>query len=114
MNVSKRDTARFLGSGLMLLALLSSIGSFGHGQTSLSLPVQHDSLALTVKPDRTVGFAWNTTSSLGTLTQNVSSLFTPGYAIHSSSSFSQQSNAVVQISKFNISCLHRPSTSSIP
>src|SRR5207253_4294918 len=98
MNVSKRDTARFLGSGLMFLALLSSIGSFGHGQTSLSLPVQHDSLALTVKPDGSVGVAWNTTSSLGTLTQNVSSLFTPGYAIHSSSSFSQQSNAVVQIS----------------
>src|SRR5437660_5427217 len=98
MNVSKRDTARFLGSGLMLLALLSSIGSFGHGQTSLSLPVQYDSLALTVKPDRSVGVAWNTTSSLGTLTQNVSSLFTPGYAIHSSSSFSQQSNAVVRTS----------------
>src|SRR2546430_9665884 len=98
MNVSRRDTARFLASGLMLLALFTSIGSFGHGQTSLSLPVQHDSLALTVNPDRSVGVAWNTTSSLGTLTQNVSSLFTPGYAIHSSSSFSQQSSAVVQTS----------------
>src|SRR5207247_4905018 len=54
--------------------------------------------ALTVKPDRSVGVVWNTTSSLGTLTQNVSSLFTPGYEIHSSSSFSQQSNAVVQTS----------------
>ena len=42
--------------------------------------------------------AWNTTSSLGTLTQNVSSLFTPGYEIHSSSSFSQQSSSVVQTS----------------
>src|SRR5947209_16104381 len=99
MNVSKRDTARFLGSGLMLLALLSSIGSFGHGQTSLSLPVQYDSLALTVNPDRSVGVAWNTTSSLGTLTQNVSSYFTPGYAIHSSSKLLlQQSSAVVQTS----------------
>ena len=82
----------------MLLALFSSIGPFGHGQTSLSLPVQHDSLALTVNPDRSVGVAWNTTSSLGTLSQNVSSLFTPGYAIHSSSSFSQQSSSVVQTS----------------
>ncbi len=98
MNVSRRDTARFLASGLMLLALFSSIGLFGHGQTSLSLPVQHDSLALTVKPDRSVGVVWNTTSSLGTLTQNVSSLFTPGYEIHSSSSFSQQSSSVVQTS----------------
>jgi hypothetical protein len=78
------------------LALFSSIGSFGHA--AVSLPVQHDSLALTVNPDRSVGVAWNTTSSFGTLTQNVSSYFTPGYAIHSSSSFSQQSNAVVQTS----------------
>jgi len=98
MNVSRRDTARFLASGLMLLALFSSISLFGHGQTSLSLPVQLDSLALTVKPDGSVGVVWNTTSSLGTLTQNVSSLFTPGYAIHSSSSFSQQSSSVVQTS----------------
>src|SRR2546425_5559257 len=98
MNVSRRDTARFLASGLMLLALFTSIGSFGHGQTSLSLPVQHDSLALTVNPDRSVGVAWNTTSSLGTLTQNVRSLFTPGYAIHAAASFSQQTSAVVQAS----------------
>src|SRR5437016_5767347 len=82
----------------MFLALFSSMGSFGHGQTSLSLPARQDSLALTVNPNRSVGVAWNTTTSLGTLTQNVSSLFTPGYAIHSSSSFSHQSNAVVQIS----------------
>ena len=80
------------------MALFSSTGSFGHGVASLSLPVQHDSLALTVDPDRTVGVAWNMTWSLGTLTQNVSSLFTPGYAIHSSSSFSQQSSKVVQTS----------------
>src|SRR2546426_7139948 len=96
MNVSKRGTARLLASGLLLLAVFSSIGSFGHA--AVSLPVQHDSLALTVKPDKSVGVGWNTTSFLGTITQNVSSLFTPGYAIHSSSSFSQQSNAVVQTS----------------
>ena len=96
MNVSKRGNARLLASGLLLLAVFSSIDSFGHA--AVSLPVQHDSLALTVNPDRSVGVAWNTTSSLGSLTQNVSSYFTPGYAIHSSSSFSQQSSAVVQTS----------------
>src|SRR2546425_1518062 len=96
MSVSRRDTARFLASGLMLSALFSSIGSFGHA--AVSLPVQHDSLALTVNPDRSVGVAWNTTSSLGALAQNVSSYFTPGYAIHSSSKFVQQSSAVVQTS----------------
>jgi len=82
----------------MLLALFSSLGSFGYGAGSLSLPVQHDALALTVNPDKSVGVSWTTTSPLGSLTQNVSSLFTPGYAIHSSSSFSQQSSAVVQTS----------------
>src|SRR5438132_13171325 len=82
----------------MLLALFSSLGSFGYGAGSLSLPVQHNALALTVNPDKSVGVAWNTISSLGTLTQNVNSPFTSGYAIHSSSSFSQQSNAVVQTS----------------
>src|SRR2546422_1327604 len=96
MNVSKRGTARLLASGLLLLAVFSSIGSFGHA--AVSLPVQHDSLALTVNPDRSVGVAWNTTSSLGPLAQNVSSYFTPGYAIHSSSKFVQQSSAVVQTS----------------
>src|SRR5207237_8826271 len=96
MKVSKRGNARLLASGLLLLASFSSIGSFGHA--AVSLPVQHDSLALTVNPNRSVGVAWNTTTYLGTLTQNVSSLFTPGYAIHSSSSSSHHSNAVVQIS----------------
>src|SRR2546429_9981642 len=80
----------------MLLALFSALGPSGHG--AVSLPVEHNALALTVNPDRSVGVSWTTTSSLGSLTQNVSSLFTPGYAIHSSSSFSQQSSAVVQTS----------------
>jgi hypothetical protein len=78
----------------MLLALFSSLGPSGHG--AVSLPVKHDALALTVNPDKSVGVSWTTTSSLGTLTQNVSSLFTPGYAIHSSSNFTKQSSAVVQ------------------
>ncbi len=80
------------------MALFSSIGSFGHSQTPPSPLVQHNSLILTINPDRSVGVGWNTTSSLGTLAQNVSSLFTASYAIHASSSFSQQSNAVVQTS----------------
>src|SRR5690348_16662526 len=82
----------------MLLALISPIGSLGHGAVSLSLPVQHDSLALTVNADRSVGVAWNTTTSLGTLVQNITKYFTASYAIHYSSNFSQQSNAVVQTS----------------
>ena len=96
MNVPKRGTARPLASGLLLLAVFSSIGSVGHGASSLSLPALHDSLALTVNPNKSVGVAWNTTTSLGTLTQNVSSLFTSDYAIHSSSSFQQQSSDVLQ------------------
>jgi len=91
--------ARFLALGLMFFAMFSSIGYPGHGAVSLNVPVQHDALALTVNPDRSVGVSWTTTSSLGSLTQNVSSLFTPGYAIHSSSNFSQQSSSVVQTSK---------------
>src|SRR5260370_39352822 len=98
--------ARFLASGLMFLAMFSSIGYPGHGAVSLNVPVQHDALALTVNPDRSVGVSWTTTSSLGSLTQNVSSLFTPGYAIHSSSNFSQQSSSVVQTSKGPISAAY--------
>src|SRR5438128_8299917 len=96
MNVSKRGSAIFLASSLMLLVLFSSIGSIGDGAVSPSLPALHDSLALTVNPNKSVGVAWNTTTSLGTLTQNVSSLFTSDYAIHSSSSFQQQSSDVLQ------------------
>src|SRR5467141_3956100 len=99
LNASSRHMARFLASGLVLFALFSSFAPSGHSAVSLNLPVQHDALALTVNPDRSVGVSWTTTSSLGSLTQNVSSLFTPGYAIHSSSNFSQQSSSVVQTSK---------------
>jgi hypothetical protein len=98
LNASRHDTPRFLAAGLVLLALFSLAAS-AHGAVSLSLPVQHDALALTVNPDRSVGVSWTATSSLGSLTQNVSSLFTPGYAIHSSSNFSQQSSSVVQTSR---------------
>jgi hypothetical protein len=53
-------------------------------------------MTLTVDPDRSVGVAWNTTTSLRTLVQNITKYFTANYAIHYSSNFSQQSNAVVQ------------------
>ena len=81
----------------MLFALFSALGPSGHG--AVSLPVQHNALALTVNPDKSVGVSWTTTSFLGTITQNVSSLFTPGYAIHSSSNFTQQSSAVLQTTR---------------
>ena len=90
---------RFLASGLMVLALFSLLAPSGHSAVSLNVPVQHDALALTVNPDKSVGVSWTTTTSLGSLTQNVSSLFTPGYTIHSSSNFSQQSSSVVQTTK---------------
>jgi hypothetical protein len=99
LNASRRHMARFLASGLMLLALFSSLAPAGHSAVSLNLPVRHNALTLTVNPDMSVGVSWTTTSSLGSLTQNVSSLFTPGYAIHSSSNFSQQSSSVIQTSR---------------
>jgi hypothetical protein len=88
---------RFLGLGITLLAVFSSLGPSGH--SAVSVPIQHDAMSLTVNPDRSVGVSWTTTSSLSSLTQNVSTFFTPGYSIHSSSNFSQQSNAVVQTSR---------------
>src|SRR6266849_994279 len=83
----------------MLLAIFSSIGPSGDSAVTTNPAVQHNALTLTVNPDRSVGVSWITASSLGSLTQNVSTFFTPGYSIHSSSNFSQQSNAVVQTSK---------------
>jgi hypothetical protein len=83
----------------MLLAIFSSIGPSGHSAVTTNPAVQQNALTLTVNPDRSVGVSWITASSLGSLTQNVSTFFTPGYSIHSSSNFSQQSNAVVQTSK---------------
>jgi hypothetical protein len=99
LNGSRGDTARLLALGLTLLVLFSSTGSYGHGAVSLSLPVQYNALALTVNPDRSVAVSWTTMSSIAALTRNVSSLFTPGYVIHSFSNFSQQSSAVVQTSR---------------
>ncbi len=45
-----------------------------------------------------VGSNTTTTLPASTIPKNVTSLFPPGYAIHSTSSFSQQANAVVQTS----------------
>ncbi len=87
--------------GLLLFALFSVISPLGKGQVAPIIPsptIQHDSLVLTVNPDRSVGVGWNTTSTLP-IPQNISSLYPAGYAIHSSSSFSQQANAVIETSK---------------
>jgi hypothetical protein len=67
----------------------------GHAATSPSTAIQNDSLLFTVNPDRSVGIGWNTTT-FSPILQNASMVFPPGYAIQSSSSFSQQSNAVVE------------------
>src|SRR6266571_4028616 len=80
-----------------MVVLVSSIGPSANAQI-VTPPVQHSYLAFTVQPDRSIRVGWNTTTTLpnSTLPQNVTSVFPPGYAIHSTSAFSQQSNAVVE------------------
>ena len=101
MSVSNRDKARVLAVGL-LLTLSFTIFPSGTGQVSPTnfAILQNNSLALTINPERSVGVAWNTTATLpsGPTPPNINGLFPSGYKIHSSSSFSQQSNAVVQTS----------------
>lgn len=77
--------------GLLLIALLFLTSPQGHGAT---LPTTHNSVLLTVYPNKSVGIAWNTTTSFP-VNQTMASLF-QGYSIQSSSSFVQQSNAVVE------------------
>ncbi len=103
MSVANRERARLLTLSLLSLAVLSSICISGNGASLLPSPVptlQRNSLAFTVQPDRSVKVGWNTTTTLpsSTIPKNVTSLFPPGYAIHSTSSFSQRANAVVQTS----------------
>src|SRR5262245_39639812 len=88
-------SVRALSPCLLLLVLVSSVNS---GAGAMTGPVQHSYLAFTVNPDRSIRVGWNTTTTLpnSTLPTNVTSVFPPGYAIHSTSSFSQQTNAVVQ------------------
>ena len=80
-----------------MVVLVSSIGPSANAQI-VTPPVQHSYLAFTVQPDRSVRVGWNTTTTLpnSTLPMNITSVFPPGYAIHSTSAFSQQSNAVVE------------------
>ncbi len=87
--------ARRLTGGLLLLALFSMISFPGRGAIVPSVTSPSDSLLFTVNPDRSVGVGWNTTTIL-TIPQNISMLFPQGYAIQSSSSFSQQASAVVE------------------
>jgi len=67
----------------------------GHGAIVPSVTSPSDSLLFTVNPDRSVGIGWNTTTTFP-IPQNVSTLFPTSYTIHSSSSFSQEANAVVE------------------
>ena len=80
-----------------MVMLVSSIGPSANAQI-VTPPVQHSYLAFTVQPDRSVRVGWNTTTALpnSTIPMNITSVFPPGYAIHSTSAFSQQSNAVVE------------------
>ncbi len=80
------------------MVLVSSTGpSVNPSVNAQTLPSQHSQLAFTVEPDRSVRVGANTTVSLpSSVLMNVSNVFPPGYSIHSSSSFSQQSDKVVQ------------------
>ncbi len=99
LNVWNRTSIRLVPLTLFLLVLISSTSFPGNGQAVQSLGLQENSLSFTIQPDRSIGVSWNTTSNLAsTMAQNASSLFQAGYAIHSSSSFSQQPGAVVQTS----------------
>ncbi len=67
----------------------------GHGATTLPVTsVRNDSLFLTVNPDKSVVIGSNMTIYSSSF-QNAA-LFPPGYAVQSTSSFAQQSNAVVE------------------
>jgi hypothetical protein len=61
--------------------------------------LQHNALIFTVNPDKTVGINWNSTTYSSVL-QNQSASFPTGDAIHSSSSFSPQSNGIVETTSF--------------
>jgi hypothetical protein len=67
----------------------------GHGASLPATTAQHDSLLFTVNPNRSVGIGWNTSTSFP-INQSISSLFSPGQGIQSSTTFTQQSNAVVE------------------
>jgi hypothetical protein len=102
LSLTLREAPQFLLSSLLLLVLISSIGQSVNSQVLPSTPtLQHNSLAFTVQPDRSVKIGWNTTATLppSTIPMNISNMFPPGYAIHSTSSFSQQTSAVVQTTK---------------
>jgi len=87
--------AHHVTAGILLFALASMIGPMGHGASLSATTAQHDSLLFTVNPDRNVGIGWNTSTSFP-INQSISSLFLPGQGIQSSTTFTQQSNAVVE------------------
>ena len=82
---------KFATISLLLVALISLMSPAGHAAT---LPTVHDSLLFTVYPNKTVGVGWNSTTNFP-VNQTTASLF-QGSSIQSSSSFAQQSNAVVE------------------
>lgn len=91
--------ARYLTVFFLLVALFSTISPIGHGAVTPSASVQHDSLTFTVNPDTSVGINWNTTTYSLAL-KNQSSAFPAGSPIHYSSSFTPQSNGLVETTSF--------------
>jgi len=88
--------ARYFAAGLLLLTLFSTISLQGHGATTLSIS-QSNSLKFTVNPDRSVVIGWNSNTTTP-FKVNTTGLLGSSYSVHSSSNFTQTTNAVVQTS----------------
>ncbi|MBO0888291.1 hypothetical protein J2P12_04240 [Candidatus Bathyarchaeota archaeon] len=93
MTSSARFRPQYAVIGLVLITLLAATSPPVHAAVS-SGASHHDSLLLTVNPDRSVDVTLNSTSNFPS--QNSGNLIPTGLYIHSSSNFSQQPNAVVQ------------------
>jgi hypothetical protein len=94
---SARFRLQYAIIGIVLITLLAATSPPSHAAVS-SGASHHNSLLLTVNPDKSVDVSLNSTSSFPS--QNSGNLIPTGLYIHSSSNFSQQPNAVVQNSVF--------------
>ncbi|HEX4920482.1 MAG TPA: hypothetical protein VFV92_07055, partial [Candidatus Bathyarchaeia archaeon] len=94
MNSRRFFHARYFAAGLLLLTLMSTVSLQGHGATPLSVN-QSNSLRFTINPDRSVDIGWNSNTK-APFKVNSTGLLGGSYNVHSSSNFTQQTNAVVQ------------------
>ena len=93
-----RVSAQYASLGLVLIALFATIALAGHAGVQQPTTGHQNSLLLTINPDKSVVIDWNTTTYSSQL-QNISRFFPSGYAFQSSTTFSQQGNAVIETTK---------------